>query len=288
MLRAAHATAQRRALLRDAAKQFPGNSLLRYERTLDGTKDEGLWMHLGADADRVLNLASTYLRLGMSDDAIALLRRRYPAVPPEQREPGEPSPQDDPRAGYLLAYAVQNSRKGDAAPLWKAASEMRVRFVFPNRAEMLPVLKMAIEKNARDATAHFLLGSLLFSRGIVKPALAEWQQARERNPKLPGLHYSLARALSKPLPPVEISQSEAPCQQVVIENPKDVNEHLVPIRHTALEKELTVGSGIRCVSGAQFGDAVASSVSLSAASEPAKVAAPEMKLVRPAPEPCGS
>jgi tetratricopeptide (TPR) repeat protein len=195
VLRAAHATAQRRALLRDAAKQFPGNSLLRYERTLDGTKDEGLWMHLGADADRVLNLASTYLRLGMSDDAIALLRRRYPAVPPEQREPGEPSPQDDPRAGYLLAYAVQNSRKGDAAPLWKAASEMRVRFVFPNRAEMLPVLKMAIEKNARDATAHFLLGSLLFSRGIVKPALAEWQQAREINPKLPGLHYSLARAL---------------------------------------------------------------------------------------------
>ena len=28
----------------------------------------------------------------------------------------------------------------------------------------------------------------------------------------------------------------------------------MPIRHTALEKELTVGSGIRCVSGKQFGD----------------------------------
>ena len=47
-------------------------------------------------------------------------------------------------------------------------------------------------------------------------------------------------------------QSVAPCQEVVIENPKDVNEYMVPIRHTTYEPELTVGSGIRCVTGEHF------------------------------------
>ena len=62
----------------------------------------------------------------------------------------------------------------------------------------------------------------------------------------------LAYALSHPLKPVEIDQSVAPCQEHVIENPKDVNEHMVPIRHTTYESELTVGSGIRCVTGEHF------------------------------------
>ena len=39
---------------------------------------------------------------------------------------------------------------------------------------------------------------------------------------------------------------------VVIENPKDVNKYMVPIRHTTYEPELTVGSGIRCVTGEHF------------------------------------
>src|SRR5688572_9448599 len=63
---------------------------------------------------------------------------------------------------------------------------------------------------------------------------------------------SLAAALRKPLPPVEISQDEAPCQEHVVLKPKDVNKYLVPIRHTTYEPELTVGSGIRCVTGPEF------------------------------------
>jgi gallate decarboxylase subunit C len=64
----------------------------------------------------------------------------------------------------------------------------------------------------------------------------------------------LARALSRPLAPQEVASAAAPAQEIVIENPQDVNPYLVPIRHTALEKELTVGSGIRVVSGKAFGD----------------------------------
>src|SRR5207253_9163047 len=64
--------------------------------------------------------------------------------------------------------------------------------------------------------------------------------------------HSFPTRRSSDLKPVEIMQSVAPCQEVVIENPKDVNEYMVPIRHTTYEPELTVGSGIRCVTGEHF------------------------------------
>lgn len=62
----------------------------------------------------------------------------------------------------------------------------------------------------------------------------------------------LAYALTHPIPPVIVNQREAPSQEVVIEKPSDVNEYLVPIRHTEMEPELTVGSGNRLVSGEYF------------------------------------
>ena len=61
-----------------------------------------------------------------------------------------------------------------------------------------------------------------------------------------------ADALRHPLPPMTIDQKHAPCQEVVIEKPTDVNDYLVPVRHTDFEPELTVGSGIRCVTGDYF------------------------------------
>ena len=51
------------------------------------------------------------------------------------------------------------------------------------------------------------------------------------------------------LKPQEIMKSVAPCQEHVVEKPKDVTEYKLPIRHTTYESEATVGSGIRCVSG---------------------------------------
>ena len=48
--------------------------------------------------------------------------------------------------------------------------------------------------------------------------------------------------------PEIIEQKDAPVQEHVIKKPKDVNKWVVPIRHTTYEPELTVGSGIRCIS----------------------------------------
>jgi UbiD family decarboxylase len=72
-----------------------------------------------------------------------------------------------------------------------------------------------------------------------------WKSDPERVQKL-------AYALSHPLKPEIIPQDEAPVQQHIVKNPKKVNDYVVPIRHTTYEPELTVGSGIRCVSPAQF------------------------------------
>lgn len=62
----------------------------------------------------------------------------------------------------------------------------------------------------------------------------------------------LAYALTHPMPPVMVDSKDAPSQEIVIETPKEVNEYLVPIRHTDLEPELTVGSGNRLISGEYF------------------------------------
>ena len=62
----------------------------------------------------------------------------------------------------------------------------------------------------------------------------------------------LAKAITNPVPSVEIPQDEAPCQEVVNTTDLDVNKWITAIRHTALEPELTVGSGISCVIGEFF------------------------------------
>ena len=61
-----------------------------------------------------------------------------------------------------------------------------------------------------------------------------WKDDAERVKKL-------AYALRHPLKVAEIEQSAAPCQEHVIERPNDVNEHVVAIRHTTYEPELSVG-----------------------------------------------
>ncbi len=62
----------------------------------------------------------------------------------------------------------------------------------------------------------------------------------------------LAQAIDHPIKPKEVSQDEAPCQEEVITDDLDVNKYITAIRHTKLESELTVGSGISCVIGDYF------------------------------------
>src|SRR5919198_1428698 len=62
----------------------------------------------------------------------------------------------------------------------------------------------------------------------------------------------IADAMTNPLKPVEVSQAEAPCQEEVVTDDLDVNKYITAIRHTELESELTIGSGISCIVGDYF------------------------------------
>lgn len=72
-----------------------------------------------------------------------------------------------------------------------------------------------------------------------------WKNSEERVKKV-------ARAFEKPLKPVEIAQKDAPVQEEVITDALDVNKWITAIRHTELETELTIGSGISCIIGDYF------------------------------------
>jgi len=85
----------------------------------------------------------------------------------------------------------------------------------------------------------------LFANTDVMNGMFGWADDKERTSRL-------AHALTHPIRPEEISQSEAACQEEVIADDLDVNKYIVAIRHTALETELTIGSGNSVVVGDYF------------------------------------
>ena len=78
--------------------------------------------------------------------------------------------------------------------------------------------------NVKGKPHHRVLTNLFGDMKVINKMFG-WKDDAERVKKL-------AYALSHPLKTVEISQDEAPCQEHVIEAPKDVNEHVVANRHT--------------------------------------------------------
>ena len=150
--------------------------------------------HLADDAERVLNIASEEIRLGLYSQALDILSREYPPAMADETEPGALPPQKHPMVSYYRAYCRERLAQSGAAD-FAAASKLSTQYVFPSRAEDISVLTAALQSNPQDATAHYLLGTLYFSRGLTEDALNEWQQARKFNPEIPVLHASLGRAL---------------------------------------------------------------------------------------------
>jgi UbiD family decarboxylase len=62
----------------------------------------------------------------------------------------------------------------------------------------------------------------------------------------------LAHALTHPIANEIVSQGDAPVMQEVITDDLDVNKYILPIRHTHLESEITIGSGNSVVVGDKF------------------------------------
>ena len=188
----------RLAEARERAKYWlaidPASSLLRYESAAAGVADESLWRHLGADANRVLDLVDHFLALGSAQDALHVLDRRYPRVEPPARESGAVSPDESPLIAYYRGY-LRGHGGGDAEADYREARSLATSYVFPNRRSSYDVLRAALKAKRDDQTARFLLGSLYLASGLVTPAIAEWQQVRQAGAAIPTLHRNLALAL---------------------------------------------------------------------------------------------
>jgi tetratricopeptide (TPR) repeat protein len=184
------------AAQRQAASSFtpdPVHTFLRVERAALGVDDLALWHHLGAEPQRVLDVASEYMRIGAFAQALDVLDREYPAVPDLEREPGAVAPKDHVLVAYYRGYCRERLGRTGAADYLRA-SGLSTDYVFPNRPLTATVLKAALTSNASDSTARFLLGALYLSGGMVQEAVEEWEQVRRAGARFRTLHRNLGYA----------------------------------------------------------------------------------------------
>ncbi len=172
----------------------PASSFLRFEALLLGATDPDLPAHLAADPERVLEIAAEYMHFGLYDDALGVLSQKYPSGPAVIGEPGAPHADSYPLIAYYRGYCRYLLGQ-DGRDDFDAAAEMPSTYVFPSRPESFPVLRRVIQVNARDANAHYLLGSLYLSGGMAASAMQEWQAARELNPSIPTLQRNMGYAV---------------------------------------------------------------------------------------------
>ncbi len=194
------------ALLEDARRAEPGDQRAREEwiavqRAMGRTPNpavSGVSLFLagasGGDAERVLEIAAEYMRMGLWREARDVLARSYPVAPPEQTEPGVPAPQRHPVVAYYRAFCSRKLGEPAAADS-DLASKLPTAYVFPTGAQTLEVIEDAVRERPGDATAHFLLGDLRMASGLVDEALAEWRAARKLNPAIPVVDANLGRTL---------------------------------------------------------------------------------------------
>jgi tetratricopeptide (TPR) repeat protein len=176
-------------------EQDPVNNMLRVERMLlGGAEDAALWNHLGADPERVLNLADDYREIGGWEDALRILSHPYAPVAETEKEPGSVLPQENPLVVYYRGYCRLKLGQ-EAAPDFRLASTLSTLYIFPHREIYFRILEAALLQNVGDPVAHALLGDLYFDSLQTDEAIAEWRKALALKRDLPAVHRNLGRAL---------------------------------------------------------------------------------------------
>ena len=98
--------------------------------------------------------------------------------------------------------------------------------------------------NVKGKPLHRCITNLFGDMNVINKMFG-WKDHADRTRKL-------AHAITHPIAPIVVDQKQAPVQEEVYEKPAEANEFVVPIRHTDIEPELTVGSGNRLISGEYF------------------------------------
>jgi UbiD family decarboxylase len=98
--------------------------------------------------------------------------------------------------------------------------------------------------NVKGKPQHRAITNLFGDMNVINK-LFGWKDHADRTRKL-------AYAITHPMAPIVVDQKAAPVQEEVYEKPAEANDFVIPIRHTDIEPELTVGSGNRLISGEYF------------------------------------
>ena len=124
------------------------------------------------DPEQWLEVAAEYANLRSWDKAIDLLRTGCSQFESVERSP---------LVHYTLAYYLANAGGESEAQEYEKAAAGDLDYCFPWRLETIPVLQAAIEYNAGDWQAKYLLGNLLTARGRHEEALQLWLAAAAIN-----------------------------------------------------------------------------------------------------------
>ena len=88
-------------------------------------------------------------------------------IPRPSRMKAEPGilPSVDTRWSPTIADIAARNWVSHPLTILECASQLSTIYVFPSRAEDLQVLTCRAESQCQDASAHYLLGTLYFSKG---------------------------------------------------------------------------------------------------------------------------
>jgi tetratricopeptide (TPR) repeat protein len=130
-------------------------------------------------------LAAEYANAGLWSDGFALLTNAIAY---------RGTAKDSPILHYYLAHFAEKLGQADkAAEHRRTAAQKSPDYVFPFQAELIPVLRRAIEANPGDARAHYYLGNLLFDWQPTE-AISLWEKSAELDPSFAIVWRNLAQA----------------------------------------------------------------------------------------------
>ncbi len=172
MLRRAGKKAAAKAIVAKQLAYDPLNFPVSYEHNLlQGQRSMAQWQVNMQDPDNnYLEIATSYFNAGLHQEAIDLLS--------ELKGPRSPLVYY-----YLAWFCAQQGDEGRAAAALSKAEIQSIDYCFPYRFETEAVLRYATEENPQDATAHYLLGNLLYDN---RPAesMTHWKKAVALKPDL--------------------------------------------------------------------------------------------------------
>lgn len=171
-----------------ARKTDPLDVRLLAERWLSD-REPALGQRLSAVLDAhpsiAQELAAEYGNAGLWQDAVDLLTHAL-----ARRDAVKASPL---LHYYLADFAERLGQSDRAAAHRKLAAEQSPAYVFPFQAELIPVLRRALEVNPTDAHASYYLGNLLFD-WQPEEAIRLWEKATTLDPGFPMTWRNLAQA----------------------------------------------------------------------------------------------